>query len=203
MPNWRRTARPARPPSLPIRFIQAGSVPPQAWKNGGGRTRELLAWPSAGDWRLRISMADIESDGPFSAFPGVTRWFSVIEGEGVVLSFGDSERAVARGDSPVEFDGGLAPGCRLVDGPTRDLNLMVSAGRGAMQSVKAGVAWTETFSMRGLFIAVAGRWSAGGESAVLTPQTLVWEQGTASGEWRFEPDKAGTPVCGWWLGYTP
>jgi hypothetical protein len=148
-------------------------------------------------------MADIESDGPFSAFPGVMRWFAVIEGAGVVLDFKGSQRTVVRGDAPVEFEGGLAPGCRLVSGPTRDLNLMVSAGRGTMRPVTAEDAWDEPFALRGLFTAVAGRWSAGEESAVLTPQSLVWEQGARASEWRFEPDQPGAPVCGWWLGYSP
>jgi environmental stress-induced protein Ves len=40
------------------------------WKNGGGVTRELLAWPGGGDWQVRISVAEIEADGPFSSFPG-------------------------------------------------------------------------------------------------------------------------------------
>jgi environmental stress-induced protein Ves len=65
--------------------IQADQVAAQAWRNGGGQTRELLAWPNASDWKLRISRADIASDGPFSAFAGVQRWFVVISGKGVVL----------------------------------------------------------------------------------------------------------------------
>ncbi len=66
--------------------ICAGAVAPQAWRNGGGQTRELLAWPAQGPWRLRISRADIDADGPFSAFPGVTRWFTVLQGAGVALT---------------------------------------------------------------------------------------------------------------------
>ena len=37
----------------------ADHVAPQRWRHGGGRTRELLAWPSAPHWMLRISLADI------------------------------------------------------------------------------------------------------------------------------------------------
>ncbi|NVO07869.1 MAG: HutD family protein, partial [Rhodoferax sp.] len=66
-------------------IIQAEQVAPQAWRNGGGQTRELLTWPDATDWHLRISRADIEADGPFSAFAGVQRWFVVLSGKGVVL----------------------------------------------------------------------------------------------------------------------
>ena len=99
--------------------VDAESVAPRAWRNGGGRTRELLAWPAAGDWCLRISRADIESDGPFSAFPRVERWFAVLSGAGVVLTFADGERELAPGAAPLRFDGAVAPVCRLLDGPTR------------------------------------------------------------------------------------
>ena len=46
-------------------------------------TRELLAEP-APNWRWRISVADIQGSGAFSAYPGVSRWFAVVQGAGVV-----------------------------------------------------------------------------------------------------------------------
>lgn len=57
--------------------VSAEDVQPQAWKNKGGMTRELLAWPHAHDWVLRVSVARVERDGPFSAFPGVHRWLDM------------------------------------------------------------------------------------------------------------------------------
>lgn len=30
--------------------IALDTVPRQPWRNGGGSTRELLAWPDATDW---------------------------------------------------------------------------------------------------------------------------------------------------------
>ena len=42
-------------------------VAPQPWANGGGTTRELLV---AEDGAWRVSLAEIEQDGPFSSFPG-------------------------------------------------------------------------------------------------------------------------------------
>ena len=93
-------------------LVRADSVAPQAWRNGGGQTRELLAWPAGGDWKLRISRADIDADGPFSAFPQVQRWFTVLRGAGVVLKFADFERTLKIGDAPLHFDGAaaVAPG---------------------------------------------------------------------------------------------
>jgi environmental stress-induced protein Ves len=34
---------------------------------------------------VRLSVADIERDGPFSAFAGLIRWFAVLSGAGVLL----------------------------------------------------------------------------------------------------------------------
>jgi uncharacterized protein len=55
-------------------IIQANSIVPQAWRNGGGETRELMARPLGNSaWQMRITLADIESSGPFSAFQDVER----------------------------------------------------------------------------------------------------------------------------------
>ena len=68
-----------------MRLVRRADLTPRPWKNGGGVTREIAAHPpEAGldgfDWRL--SMADVASDGPFSAFPGIDRTLTVIEGAG-------------------------------------------------------------------------------------------------------------------------
>jgi hypothetical protein len=109
----------------------AADAVPQPWRNGGGVTRELLCLPagSGHDWTLRISVADIEADGPFSAFPGITRWFAAVAGAGVRLGFRDAEIDVLPGDAPLCFDGAEAPGCTLLAGATRDLNVMVRSQR--------------------------------------------------------------------------
>jgi environmental stress-induced protein Ves len=93
--------------------VAVDEVPAQPWRNGGGVTRALLTWPSAQAWGLRISVADVERDGPFSLFPGVERWFAVLEGDGVALAFDDNgERIEVReGDAPVRFDGARGVGC--------------------------------------------------------------------------------------------
>ena len=185
--------------------VVAGSVAPQPWRNGGGRTRELLAWPSRDDWTLRISLADIETDGPFSVFPGVTRWFTVVEGAGVTLTFDGVDHHVHRGAAPWRFDGGLGPGCRLIDGPTRDLNLMLRAGSGAMRAVEPHTGWAEPFVVRGLYSAVAGRWSAGDASLEIDASTLLWSEGglADASPWHFAAAATDVPVAAWWLGFTP
>lgn len=130
-------------------IVHAADITPTPWKNGGGVGRDLLHWPGAGGWRVRISLADIERDGPFSPYPGVERWFAVVVGAGVELQFTDGARTVRAGDAPLRFDGGVAPGCRLLDGTTRDLNLMLQGGaRGVM---RRGATFAEDWPLRGRF----------------------------------------------------
>jgi hypothetical protein len=183
-----------------MKIVHLDDVPPQPWRNGGGRTRELLTWPEVGDWRLRISLADIERDGPFSAFPGVTRWFTVIEGEGVVLRFGDRTETLGTGSVPVRFDGGETPGCALIGGPTRDLNLMLRGGEGVMLPVAPGPSFGG-FAQGGLFTAVPGLLRSGDSATPLPAHTLAWQSG--DGVLTFEPDRSVSGPAGWWLGFTP
>jgi hypothetical protein len=120
-----------------IHRVELATCAWRPWRNGGGRTRELLAWPRADDWQLRVSVAEIEADGPFSPYPGVDRWFTVLEGAGVILSMPQGDVTLHRGAAPIAFAGEAAPRCRLIDGPTRDLNLM--RRRGAAPSRWRGV----------------------------------------------------------------
>jgi environmental stress-induced protein Ves len=101
------------------------------WKNGGGVTREILRSPpesTAFDWRL--SLATIDSPGPFSAFEGYHRTLVLVRGAGVELNFAQhgSSRLNSVGQT-VSFDGAWQTSCTLLDGPSTDLNLMVSQER--------------------------------------------------------------------------
>ena len=126
---------------MTIQVVRFDDIKPQPWRNGGGVTRELLTWPDANNWLMRLSVADIERDGPFSAFPGIDRWFAVLTGHGVQL--GMPGRAIQAGESPVHFDGATAPDCKLINGSTRDLNLMIrrDSASGWMKRAESGVQW--------------------------------------------------------------
>lgn len=130
-----------------VRLADCAFVP---WRNGGGRTRELLAWPRADAWLVRVSVAAIEADGPFSPFPGIDRCFAVLEGAGVELALPTGMARLGPSDDAFFFAGEAAPGCRLIEGPTRDLNLMArrDAGRISMQRTPPS---TGTAPWRGLF----------------------------------------------------
>ena len=129
--------------------IALADTPPTLWKNGGGTTRELLAWPTPQDWTLRLSVAQVDADGPFSRFDGITRWFAVLAGAGVRLHIADASQthSLDVSSSPLEFDGAVAVDCTLIDGPTKDFNLMARSARHPqtrMQRVKGQADWQGT-----------------------------------------------------------
>src|SRR6476661_8877794 len=121
-------------------LIRLSDAPATPWRNGGGLTRELAAWPEGPDWTWRISVADVAADGPFSHFPGVQRFFAVLDGNGVRLTADGRPHEVTATSAPLAFDGAATVDCQLLAGPTQDLNLMVQRSRasGAMTRL-AGV----------------------------------------------------------------
>ena len=117
--------------------IHLADVAPTPWKNGGGTTRELVAWPDAEHWVWRMSVAEVAQSGPFSRFDGVQRWFAVLGGAGVALTHDGTRNALNVDSAPFCFDGGLPTACDLIDGATQDFNLMI---RLAGDGVEVGVA---------------------------------------------------------------
>lgn len=189
--------------SVVLHAVRCDDVASQAWRNGGGRTRELLAWPQPADWQCRISVAEIESDGPFSSFPGVDRWFAVVEGAGVLLRLPDGEHRLDLFTAALHFSGESAPDCQLVRGPTRDLNLMSvrKAGRATMWRALPGVPWIGRATLRALFSADPVTLRCGGADPLpVAPFTLVWTEDGAAGNWSM--DSAGGDPRAWWLSFT-
>jgi len=196
--------------------VDASTAAPVPWKNGGGVTRELLRLPAgSGDaWTLRISVADIAADGPFSPFPGITRWFAVLTGAGVRLGFPERTLNVRRGDSPLRFDGADAPACTLLDGPTRDLNVMVRSDRAeslvtpATFLDEAGPGNSPGFGFFALQpVALHG---AGAEPQALQALSLAWCESPfdASRAWSVAPlqDKGAAQehtLPGYWIRLLP
>jgi environmental stress-induced protein Ves len=189
---------------MTLQVIRCDQVEPQAWRNGGGQTRELLAWPGREDWQLRISVADIDRDGPFSPYPGIDRWVAVVEGAGVRLQLPGGARSIDTNSAPLHFHGEDAPGCDLLDGPTRDLNLMVRRGQGlaAMQRAEPGADLPARAAPRALFCADAVTLHIDGSDArVLAPFSLLWCAGGAHGPWRLHSE-LDRPRA-WWLSFQP
>jgi environmental stress-induced protein Ves len=183
------------------RLIPLDGATPQRWRNGGGTTRELLAWPTVHSWRIRVSVADVDSDGPFSTFAGVERWFAVLDGNGVELAVDSGRHRLTAAGAPLRFSGEAATTCRLLDGPTRDLNLMLRGMRGGMFAASAGQPWRSRAAQCGLFAAVPGR-CLGEESIAVPAHCLLWFD-RAPAELRFAPDDVDVVRAGWWLAATP
>ena len=186
-------------------IIHANSIVPQSWRNGGGKTRELMAWPQGESaWQMRISLADIESNGPFSAFQDVTRWFAVVEGAGLRLRFANEEQLMTSASAPLCFDGGAPPDCELIDGSTSDLNLMIRGCSGKMQTTLDRLAWRTSATQCGLFAAVAGFVHVGTESfGPIAAHSLVWFEEAPTTPLIFESLHASNNPAGWWLSFTP
>ncbi len=118
------------------KIVNLNDVVPMPWRNGGGTTRELVAWPDSVAWLWRASVAELSLDGPFSSFAGVQRWFAVLAGDGVCLTVDGHLAMLTRSDHPFTFDGAALTTCELLGGATQDFNLMVQGGASArMQRV--------------------------------------------------------------------
>ena len=83
---------------MSLNILRCDDVPATPWRNGAGLARDLLHWPDVADWQLRISVADIDVDSPFSVYAEAERWFAVVEGAGVRLHLPSGwQRVVAEG----------------------------------------------------------------------------------------------------------
>ena len=183
-----------------MKRVTLAGLAPQPWRNGGGLTRELLTWPADGPWLARISVADITRDGDFSAYPGVERWFAVIEGAGVELDFDAGRLPLTNCSDPCRFDGEQAPACRLLAGPTRDLNLMSqrTCGDSQMQRVQPGLAWHSGAELRAVFTTGPMTLQVGQQpERMLAAGSLAWDDSGDASPWRAALP-AGAPPA-WWL----
>jgi environmental stress-induced protein Ves len=102
------------------------------WKNGGGVTCEIAAFPpGAGlnDFDWRVSSAQVRSSGPFSVFPHVQRILCVLEGE-LTLCIQDHPAVRLSQDSkPFAFAGDVPVEAEPHGGMVVDLNVMARRGR--------------------------------------------------------------------------
>ena len=124
-----------------MRLIAPSEYRRMPWKNGGGTTWEVAVHPAGADWSSfawRVSIAEVERDGPFSSFPGIDRTLVVLAGSGMRLSGLREESIELRPYGHVAFAGEAAIDCALLDGPTRDFNMMTrrSAGHADVRVVQ-------------------------------------------------------------------
>lgn len=98
----------------------------ERWRNERGWTREIHRQPEgAAQWDWRASIAEIDHDAPFSAFPGCDRELVLLAGEGMHLHFDDGESAtLLPPHQRLRFAGERSLRAELIAGPTHDFNLI-------------------------------------------------------------------------------
>jgi environmental stress-induced protein Ves len=102
---------------------------PASWRNGGGVTRQIAAFPpEAGleDFHWRVSMAVVGSDGPFSVFPGVDRMLWLLSGDGLELCRQDGSSHIRHPGERLDFPAEERIEALLLGGPVEDLNVMTN-----------------------------------------------------------------------------
>ena len=111
---------------MPITLLPANEYRRERWKNGLGWTREILRHPADADtWDWRMSIAEVEKDGPFSAFPGCDRELVLLAGEGMRLHFDDGDCVtLLPPHSRHRFAGERALNAELLAGRTHDFNVI-------------------------------------------------------------------------------
>lgn len=117
---------------MPILLLPAAARIAKPWKNGGGVTTEVFVSPEGADlagFQFRLSIAEVAGDGPFSAFPGIDRTTAILSGNGFELDFGNGKTSLLTQETaPFSYPGDAPAACRLLGGPTADLNAMSRRG---------------------------------------------------------------------------
>lgn len=107
----------------------------QRWKNGGGITHEIWRWtdPKSGDlgpdaYDLRLSVAEIEGEGPFSPFPGYYRTLIALEDTALELGIAGSESCAMTKHRAFDFPGDVSVATHG-EGRATDLNVISRLAR--------------------------------------------------------------------------
>lgn len=113
-----------------LRIIRSADYPTRPWKNGGGTTRDIAVSPpgaSLDDFAWRLSLAQVDRDGPFSRFDNVDRTLVLLSGA-MTLHEQDRHIDLIR-HQPVVFAGERAIAATVSGGSTLDFNVMTRRGR--------------------------------------------------------------------------
>ena len=169
-----------------MRVIRASDYRRMRWKNGLGETAEIAIAPEGSalerfDWR--VSMARVEAAGPFSAFPGIDRTLTVLEGPGLRLTVdGHPAAELTPRSAPFSFAGDDEAAAALLDGAVTDLNVMTRRDRlwHRVRRLEPGVQTSlVTSGTTALVVCAQGpvRLAAAGAAAELGPlDTLLIDQ---------------------------
>jgi environmental stress-induced protein Ves len=112
-------------PEYQVRRHQAYRSMP--WRNGRGSTLEIARQPAKGNnFAWRLSLADIDRDGEFSAYPGYRRALVLVAGNALRLRFrGHGNCFLDQAKRGVRFEGSWETHCAIPAGRCTDLSLIV------------------------------------------------------------------------------
>ena len=167
---------------MTVERIEVNRIAPQPWKNSAGLMREIAIGgdTSAFDWR--ISVAEVERDAPFSAFPGIDRCIVLLRGAGMRLRSRDGriDHALTQPLVPFHFAGDVALDATLLGGASSDFNVMTR--RGVFRSEVS--CHRDAIEVRGgditLVLCCAGEWTLGAALTLGPSQALLWRSPSAS-----------------------
>lgn len=115
-----------------MRLIRKSDMVQGRWRNGMGVSWDIADWPEgagAGDFGWRFALARIDADVPFSRYPGIDRYFTLVDGDGLDLEFsGSRPLAVGKPHVPHFYPCDVDTFCRLRGGPCLALNLFLKRG---------------------------------------------------------------------------
>ncbi len=116
--------------SAGLKVLKHQSYRCMRWRNGRGSTLEIARDPPTAEaFAWRLSLADIERDGEFSAYPGYRRALVLVAGTRLELRFRGHGRALLNTARPgTRFDGEWKTSCAIPDGRCTDLSLIVRKG---------------------------------------------------------------------------
>jgi environmental stress-induced protein Ves len=130
--GWDRYRPSNAGPSHPIQRFALANAKPEPWKNGNGVTRTLatdsrvdtMIAAADSDWNWRISVADIETSGPFSTFEQVDRTLILLHGGPLTLTRPDDLTVLTDPGERISFFGEETLDARISTAPAQALNLM-------------------------------------------------------------------------------
>lgn len=122
-------------PGCRVRKYKAYRAMP--WRNGRGVTLEIAREPAIGEeFAWRLSLADIDTDGEFSAYPGYRRALVLVAGNSLHLRFrGRGNRLLDPSSRGARFEGEWQTHCAIPEGRCTDLSLIVRKGLAAPAAV--------------------------------------------------------------------
>ena len=149
-----------------------------SWRNGGGVTSEIVAAREGDAILWRLSTAVVAQDGDYSAFPGLTRVSTVIEGAGTALRDPlTGARLAVPPLTPTVLPCEAPSRGTLTDGPIRHLNLIFDPARasGTMRVLRLEGERALPRRARGAFCVSGSCEVVDGPMGSAEPHDLLWD----------------------------